>query len=212
MAKQNEQHERTYPIGLRVDGCKCVVIGGGAVAERKVAALTDCRADVHVVGPTFTESLAADEAITRHEAEYDPTVLDGATLVIAATDDPAVNARVAADARGRGILVNVVDTPDACDFYCPAVVRRGPLAIAIHSGGAAPALAKTLRLRLESQFDPKFGSFVEACGRIRIKIMDTVGDPAARSRMLKRLGDEQAASLFFSDGFEALARYVWEQT
>ena len=212
MAESNAQHERTYPIGLRVDRRRCLVVGGGNVAERKVAGLLDCGADVHAVSPTFTDALAANEAITRHGGEYAPALLDGAVLVIAATDDAEVNRRVAADARGRGIPVNVVDTPALCDFYCPAVVRRGPLAIAIHSGGAAPALLKTLRRRLEQEFGPEYAALFEALGRVRLQVLDTVDDPPTRSLMLRRLGDGQAVSIFFERGFDALMQYVREQT
>ena len=198
-------------MGLRLTGRKCLVVGGGTVAARKVAALVGCGADVHVVSPTFGEALAADESITRHASAYDPALLDGAALVIAATDDEAVNRRVAEDAWSRGILVNVVDTPSLCDFYCPAVVRRGPLAIAIHSGGAAPALARRLRQQLEREFGPAYEALAEALGRLRREIIETVDDPVIRSRRLRRLGEDETIEAFFRHGADALRRAVFEE-
>ena len=208
MAERDEQHERTYPIGLRIAGRRCVVVGGGRVAERKVRGLLACGAQVHVASLTFAETLAALETITRHEGAYDPAVLDGAALVIAATSDRSLNARVAADARARGIWVNTADDPANCDFYCPAVVRRGALALAIHTGGAAPALARTLRRLLERQFGADWEPLLEALGRLRGEILEQVTDPAERKRRLMRLGDPAAGEAFAAGGVDALRCYV----
>jgi precorrin-2 dehydrogenase/sirohydrochlorin ferrochelatase len=200
MAEHESQPERTYPIGLRVAGRRCLIVGGGEVAARKAAGLLECGADVHAVAPTFVEALRDEDRITRHVGEYDAALLEGAVLVIAATDEPAVNHRVAADARARGIASNVVDDPAACDFFCPAVVRRGPLAIAIHSGGAAPALARRLREQLDGQFDARYGSFVEALGRARRRIQAEVADAGRRAAMRRRLGGADTEAAFFSGG------------
>jgi precorrin-2 dehydrogenase/sirohydrochlorin ferrochelatase len=209
MAEPTAKHERTYPIGLRVAGRRCVVVGGGPVAERKVRGLLACGAEVHAVAPAFTDALGA-AAITRHRQEYEPAVLDGAVLVIAATDEPAVNTRVAADARAREIWVNVVDAPGECDFYCPAVVRRGPLAVAVHTGGAAPALAATLRRRLDAQFGPQWAELLEALGRLRRELLAEGLDAPTRRRRLRRLGDPAVFEIFAAEGIEGLRRHVWE--
>ena len=142
-----------FPVLLDLRGRGCVVIGGGLVAERRVASLLTAGAAVTVVSPRVTAALVADAAAgrLRHVARiFEPADLDGATLAFTATDDGRVNAEVAREGRARGVWVNAADDPAHCDFLLPAVVRRGPLVVAVGTGGRSPALARAIREELEA--------------------------------------------------------------
>jgi precorrin-2 dehydrogenase/sirohydrochlorin ferrochelatase len=144
-----------YVACLRLAGRRCVVVGGGAVGLEKVEGLLACDADVTLVAPEAVPELAQharDGSITWERREYRSGDLDGAFLVIASTDVTDVNIRVFEDAERRAMLVNVVDVPPLCNFILPAIVRNGPLAIAISTAGASPALAKRMRDEIAEQF------------------------------------------------------------
>jgi precorrin-2 dehydrogenase / sirohydrochlorin ferrochelatase len=137
-----------YPLCLEMAGRPCLVVGGGPVAERKVAGLLDAGAWLTVVSPTATEALyawARADRIRLVEREYAAADLAGHPVVFVATDDGRVNAAVARDAWAAGLLINAADDPAHCDFILPAVVRRGDLTVAVSTGGASPALARTVR-------------------------------------------------------------------
>ena len=138
-----------YPIVLDLTGAHVVVVGGGRVALRKVQGLLDAHADVTVVAPSVVDEIGRlpVRVVTR---AYEPGDLATARLVITATDDPAVNAAVAADAAGRGIWVNSADDPANCTFTLPAIARSGPITVAVSTGGASPALASHLRTEIEA--------------------------------------------------------------
>jgi precorrin-2 dehydrogenase/sirohydrochlorin ferrochelatase len=145
-----------YPIFLDLTGRRCVVVGGGNVAEGKVRGLLAAQASITVVAPSLTpplRDLVADAQIQHREGEYDISDLEGADLCFVATDDGAINARVAADARSRRILVNAADDPGNCDFILPAVVRSGNIVLAASTGGTSPALARRLREDLTAFLD-----------------------------------------------------------
>jgi precorrin-2 dehydrogenase/sirohydrochlorin ferrochelatase len=129
---------------LDLRGRRCVVIGGGAVGLEKTKGLLACGARVTVVSPELLDDLQALD-VTWRRARYRQSDLRGAFLVIAATSDRTVNERVHRDAEARGILCNVADVPDLCNFILPAVHREGPIAVAVSTGGASPALAKRIR-------------------------------------------------------------------
>jgi uroporphyrin-III C-methyltransferase/precorrin-2 dehydrogenase/sirohydrochlorin ferrochelatase len=163
-----------FPIFADLRDRAVLVVGGGAVARRKVAALLEAGARVIVGAPTLDdalEALAATGRITHLAGEFEPEWLDTVWLAIAATDDPAVNRSVAAAGDARRIFVNVVDVAALSSFQVPAVVQRGPLAIAISSGGAAPMLARALREKFETEIDESWGAlaslFAEARDAIR---------------------------------------------
>ena len=144
-----------YIACLRLSGRRCLVIGGGEVALEKVEGLLACDADVTVVAPEAhpeLSQLALEGSIRWERREYDPGDLDGSFLAIAATDDTDVNIRVYEDAEDRAMLVNVVDVPPLCNFILPAIVRTGPLAIAISTAGASPALAKRMKREIGELF------------------------------------------------------------
>lgn len=173
-----------YPLGLKISGRHCLVVGGGAVAERKVASLLECGADVAVVAPDATEQIrswAGSHRIALSERPFQPSDVAGALLVIAATNDPAVNSAVSDAARASGALVNVVDVPDLCDFYVPASVTRGDLQITIGTGGASPALAKRLRMDLDRRFGPEYEAYLQLLARLRTESKARVPDRAKRN-------------------------------
>lgn len=153
-----------YPVFLDLRGKRCVVVGGGSIAVRKVEGLREAEAVVTVVAPEIGEMPPDVECISR---AFQPADLDDATLVFAATDDPEVNALVASEANARRILVNVVDDPEHCSCILPAVVRRGALRIAVSTAGASPALARKLRQELEATYGPEYGELVELLWRLR---------------------------------------------
>jgi siroheme synthase-like protein len=155
---------------LRIKGERCVVIGGGEVAERKARTLLDCGAFPIVVSPVSNEGLRhlSDRGVIEVvEREYDPVDLAGARLVIAATDDDRVNARVAEKANQLGILVNVVDSAELSDFILPSLVQRGDLNIAISTGGRSPALARKLRTVLEQALGQEYGELALLLSEVR---------------------------------------------
>jgi len=163
-----------YPLFLDIANRRCVVVGGGDVAERKVARLLDFGASVTVVGRNLTPGLEVwkkEGRITHVQAGYDKALIDGAFLVIGATDQDAVNAKIASDAREKGVLVNIVDDPERCDFILPALLTRGELLIAISTGGKSPALAKKLREDLEPLFGKEYKTLLDIMGQLREKLL-----------------------------------------
>ncbi len=159
-----------YPIHLALEGNRVLVVGGGSVAERRVERLLWAGARVRVVSPDLTSALAdlRDRGALEHRARpFDPDDLEGAVLAFAATDDPAVNHRVADEARRLGILVNVADDPLFCDFTLPACVIRDALVISVSTNARSPGLAAALRRRLEAQFGPEWGTLTAILSEAR---------------------------------------------
>jgi precorrin-2 dehydrogenase / sirohydrochlorin ferrochelatase len=144
-----------YIACLRLSGRRCLVVGGGEVGLEKVEGLLACDADVTLVAPDAVpelEELAREDSIHWERRAYDPADLEGSFLVIASTDDTDVNIRVYEDAEARAMLVNIVDVPPLCNFILPAIVRTGPLAIAISTAGASPALAKRMKREIAEAY------------------------------------------------------------
>jgi precorrin-2 dehydrogenase/sirohydrochlorin ferrochelatase len=190
-----------YPMMVDVAGKRCLVVGGGTVAERKVTLLVECDADVEVVSPRTTARLTALATAGRlrlRRRTVRPSDLRGAFLVVVATDDPQVNREVAEAVRTAGGLVNVADDPDACTFLVPSVVRRGDLTIAISTGGGSPALAKKLRQRLEQTIGPEYEAFLGALRALRERARQAIADPERRQAIYRRAVE--------SDLFEQVAR------
>ena len=149
-----------YPVNLVVAGRRCLVVGGGHIAARKVEGLLACGAQVHVIAPDVVADIADNPAVTVTRRAYEDGDVDGYRLVIAATDDRAVNARVFDDGERRGVWVNSADDPALCSFTLPSVVRRGPITVAVSTGGHSPALATWLRGRIESEIGPEYETLV----------------------------------------------------
>ncbi len=144
-----------YIACLKLKNRRCLVVGAGEIGLEKVEGLLACGGDVTLVAPRANaalEELAAEGSITYHQREYEPADLDGHLIAIAATDDTDVNIRVYNDAEERAMLINVVDVPPLCNFILPAIVRTGPLAVAISTAGASPALAKRMKREIQEMF------------------------------------------------------------
>jgi precorrin-2 dehydrogenase / sirohydrochlorin ferrochelatase len=176
-----------FPMFLKLGGRRCVVVGGGLVAESKIDSLLTSGGIVTVISPTLTSSLK------RHEQQesfmwiarrFESADLDGAFLVIAATSEDATNELVFREAERRGILCNAVDQPPRCHFYFPAVVRRGALQIAISTAGLSPSLAQRLRKQFEVEFAPEYGEWLLWLGVVRDALMQRGLDFGTRKRLL----------------------------
>jgi siroheme synthase-like protein len=180
-----------YPVFLEMRDRPCVVVGGGTVAERKVEGLLAAGAQVTVISPTLTPALATlkEEGRLRHVARpYREGDLEGCEVAVAATDDRAANADVAAEGRSASgrIWVNAVDDPPNCDFILPSVIRRGDIVIAASTGGASPALARRLREELEAFLSEDYGPLAELLQDVRqeLRSRGIVVDPEAWQRAI----------------------------
>ncbi|MFC4600421.1 precorrin-2 dehydrogenase/sirohydrochlorin ferrochelatase family protein [Cohnella hongkongensis] len=184
-----------YPLLLRLDGRKCVVFGGGAVAQRKTGGLLEANADVHVVSPQITPALLEWSRLGRlrwSEREAEEKDMEGATLVFAATDRPEVNARLAEAAAERGIPANVADDGENGDFIVPAVLRRGGLVLTASASGAGPALPVRIVGELAERYGPIYNENVEVLRTIRRIVKAEVEDPAERRALLAAAVTDEA--------------------
>jgi uroporphyrin-III C-methyltransferase/precorrin-2 dehydrogenase/sirohydrochlorin ferrochelatase len=211
------------PISLVVKGRRCVVVGGGEVAARKVEMLRKAQALVTVVAPDLGENLKAlvqRGEVAHHADRFAPSDLDDAMLVIAATDDQAVNLAVHAAALARRIPVNVVDQPKLCTFAMPAIIDRSPILVAISTGGTSPVLARLLRARLESLIPAGLGRLAALGEKFRGLVKQRILEPTLRRLFWERVfggpiselalaGQVERAETAFHD---ALARAEREQT
>lgn len=173
-----------YPIFLNIAGKRCLVIGGGQVAERKAASLLDCGGRVTVISPRLCPELEAKRAQGAIEAQvrdFRPGDLEGVFLAIAATDDPGVNDSAVKEAHIRGTMINVVDQPGECDFIVPSVVRRGELLIAISTGGRSPALARKVREEMEGRFGPEYGALLDLVSQVRRELSNRGCHPSPQA-------------------------------
>ena len=143
-----------FPVSLVVQGRRCLVVGSGEVAERKAAQLRACGALVDVVS----------------QGAYEPGGLGGVRLVVVATADPAFNHAIYTEAEAAGVWVNAADDPANCSFTLPAVVRRGPVTVAVSTGGHSPALASWLRRRFEDEIGPEYGELAELLAGVRAEL------------------------------------------
>lgn len=167
-----------YPVFWDITGKKCVVVGGGEVAARKVVRLLDCGAKVCVVSPQIVPELVAIKKEGRIEHignEYAGEHLCGAFLVIGATDNEQTNAAISQDAKTKGIPVNIVDDPQKCDFILPSLVERGDLTITCGTGGNSPALARYLREELENVYGEEYATLLNILGQLRSRMEKNVG-------------------------------------
>ncbi len=178
------------PIFIDVSGRRCVVIGGGEIAERKTRSLIEAGAAVTVVSPALTAGLAAlanRDAIQYLGRTYQAGDLEGAFLAFAATAEIATESAVAAEASARGVLINVADVPDLCSFIAPAVIQRGGLQIAISTGGASPAFARKIREELEDHLGPEYELMIDLLAASRRWLRSREVNLDVRARMLTSL-------------------------
>jgi precorrin-2 dehydrogenase/sirohydrochlorin ferrochelatase len=202
-----------YPIFLELDGRRVVIVGGGTVAVRKAEAILDTGARSVVVAPRIDETLRKVCAGTKAElieSKYSKDYLAGATLVIAATNDEALNKQIYKDCQQLEILCNVVDSPGLCDFFVPAVVKRGDLQIAIGTEGQCPAYAGHIRKKLEKIFTEKHGEFLAELEAIREHIIKNVPDEIERKALLGQIVDDESFDKFIQNGRECWRKNIEE--
>jgi len=188
-----------FPMFLKLEGRNCLVLGAGSVGEQKIRSLLDCGAQIRVVAPSASSAVrewANDGLLAWLQRPYESADLDGVFLVVAATSSVDVNHAIYRDAQARGILCNVVDDPPHCDFYYPAVVRRGKLQIAISTAGLSPALAQRIRKQLEGEFPPAYASWLEELGSRRELLFRAGGDSEVRQKRLHQLATREAFKEF----------------
>ncbi len=194
-----------YPVYLNLHDKRAVVIGAGGVGARKVQALADAGARIVVVAPNIDTAFAD---FTQHnnieviEAKYEKQYLAEAVICIAATDDRTTNERIYEDCQELSVLCNIVDVPDLCDFYVPAIVKRGPLQIAISTDGNCPAYAGHVRRKLEDLFTETHGRFVTELEKARQKVIKQIDDPNQRKALLGQLVKDESLKFFIDNGPE----------
>jgi len=214
---RSENRPPLFPAFLDLRGKRAVVVGGGDVAARKARALERCGAELTIVAPRLCDALAERVRLgsARHRAKrFEVADLAEAQLVIAATDDPAVNADVADAAHAAGIAVNVADDAERSSFVMASVVERGPLQIAISTSGASPALARRLHARIEGAVPEGYGALATLAGRYRAAAIRRLADPQARKRFWARVMEGPIAALAIegrgTEAREALERALDE--
>lgn len=194
------------PVMLKVRGWRCVVVGGGGVAQRRARALVEAGADVIVVAPAMDDAFSG-LGVTVVQRGFEAGDLEGARLVVIASDDAATNEAAAAEAKVRGILVNHAGAPDNGDFDVPAHTRHGPLTLAVHTGGISPAAAATIRRTLSDALDADWPRLLELAAPYRSLIQQRYADPAQRQARLRRLTDPAAMAILKAQGDTALRRH-----
>jgi siroheme synthase-like protein len=207
---------RYFPVYLDIARRKCVVVGGGEVALRKVQSLLDCQAAVTVVSPAFSgglEQLAQQGAVTLVRRKYLNGDLNGAMLAIAATDERETNIEVSREAREKTIPVNVVDVPDFSDFIVPSYFSRGDITIAVSTAGGSPALARKIRTRLQTELGEEYAVLARIASDVRreMKRQGRTVDAehwqqaldVDRLLTLIRQGDQDGARRLLSDNLRA---------
>jgi len=210
-----------FPIVLKVEGRRALVVGGGRQAARKVELLLDAGAEVTVIAPRLEEDfsrLSKNPRLHHLDAALDAEALKGCVLAIGASEaDESLNERLYALATDREIPVNVVDCPELCSFIMPAVVNRAPLMIAISTGGQAPILSRILRARFETLLPAAYGRLTEFAGAQRARVKEALHDPTLRRRFWERVvlgpvaerifaGEEAAAAQLMDDAIAEAAR------
>lgn len=181
---------RYYPVCLDIQNRKCLVVGGGQVGTRKVQTLLVCGARVTVVSPEVTAELAEaarQEKIELRQRAYRTSDMEGAFLVIGATNNETLNRQVHKDAEKAGRLCNIADQPHLCNFVLPALACQGDLIIAISTSGRSPAFAKHLRRRLQAQFGPEYGRFLDLMGAVRNRLLAAEHAPEAHKPLFEQL-------------------------
>jgi precorrin-2 dehydrogenase / sirohydrochlorin ferrochelatase len=194
-----------FPAFLNLTQKKAVVIGGGRIAERKILGLIEAGAAVTVISPEITKKIEKEktrERVVHIQRKYRKGDLQGAFLVIAATDAAEVNRRIAAEAE---CLLNIVDTPEFCNFIVPSSMRRGPLTVAVSTGGVSPAFSRTVRKEIEKVFGKETGAYLEFVARLRAETLRTLPEGRKRSDLLKKIGSAEMLECLREKGPEETA-------
>ena len=190
---------RLFPMFLKLEGRPCLVVGAGTVAESKIASLIEADAQVIVVAPDATPAVRAwaqSNRVEWRQRGFQPGDLDGMFMVVAATSSTELHKKIFREATQRGVLCNIVDVPELCDFYYPAVVQRGALQVAVSTSGKSPALAQRLRMEIEEQFGPEYEAWLEYLGEARDKLQSQKLHPEERKRLLHELASTAAFEAF----------------
>src|SRR5256712_1294718 len=191
--------DELFPLFLKLAGRPCLIVGGGVVAEAKMQGLLRCGAEVRVVASEATPGIreaAIAGRIVWDERPFLPADLAGVLLVVAATNSAELHEEIFRRCQQAGILCNAVDEPERCGFYCPAIVRRGALQLAISTAGHSPFLAQRLRRELEERFGPEYGPWLEEIGLQRRELFQADISPESRRAILKELSSERAFADF----------------
>src|SRR5215470_44644 len=179
-----------YPIFLKLEGRKVLIVGGGNIAEQKIEGVLRSATDVTVVAPKLTDRIRSwvQQGLLKHVADdYRAGMAQGCFLVIACTDSEAVNRAIYVEASHAGAIANAVDDPDYCHFYAPAVVSRGDFQIAISTGGASPALAQHVRRELEQRYGEEYGPWTSWLGRTRSALRQALPRSEGRKQLIRML-------------------------
>ncbi len=188
-----------FPLFLKLEGRRCLVVGAGKIGQPKIASLLGGKGTVEVIAPEATQTVRAwarDGRIRWLKRAFRDSDLDGCFLVIAATSSRELHEEIHRLARQRGVLCNVVDVPELCDFYYPAVLKRGALQIAISTGGQSPALAHRLRKELEAQFGPEYEDWLAELGEVRRRIRAGNGKTTEKNARLHASASEESFQQF----------------
>jgi precorrin-2 dehydrogenase/sirohydrochlorin ferrochelatase len=186
-----------YPLFIKMEGVDVLVIGGGKVAERKVRSLLKAGARVLLVSPIVTSGLRRlidGGRITWRERVFQPSDLDGVRLAFCATDDAGMHSLAVKEGKQRGVLMNVVDVPELCEFIVPSVVQRGDLTVAVSTGGSSPALAKKIRKEMDAHFGPEYREFLKLLKQVRPIVQGALRD-VQRRRLFRELADSEVLDL-----------------
>jgi len=186
-----------FPIFLKLEGRRCLVVGAGKIATPKIASLLRAGAAVTAVAPEASaeaQEWAAAGRIAWVTREFTESDLDGVFLVVTGTDVQAVNHRVAVAARERNLLVNSVDDPPDCDFYYPSLVRRGDLQVAISTAGKSPALAQRLREEIDGLLEPELEQWLDELGATRLRMLEVYRLSEERKRALHLLAKRETCT------------------
>ena len=194
------------PVMLKIEARRCVVVGGGRVACRRAASLLEAGAEVVVISPRVDSKLVELD-VTIHQRGYESGDLDGAFLVVVATNDPQVNSRVGLDAQAAGVLTNRADDPNQGDVVIPAHARHGPVTVAVSTGGVSAEAASTIRRYLSNALDPDWPRLLQIIAPYRTRAVNEVPDPLLRRQQLKRLASAEALDKLKMEGESGLHQY-----
>ena len=206
--------EGYFPVLLRLEDKPCLVVGGGPVAERRIASLMEAKAKVRVVSPRITGAIrqwAEEGVLEAVERAYLPGDQDGMYLVVAATDDAGVNDAVLELARRHNRAVNMVERPELGDFIVPSVVRRGKLVIAVSTLGASPSVAASVRRQIEACFGEEYETYLDFLSEFRLRTQELVQDTRARQELYRSVLQENVLEKIKNGEFEDWRSRVMSQ-
>ncbi len=198
-----------FPMFLKFEGRQCLVVGAGRIGEPKIGGLLETGARIRVVALDASAAVrewAREGKLELELRAFSADDLAGVFLAVVATNSRTLNERVYHEAQRRGVLCNVVDVPDLCDFFYPAVVRRGDLQIAVSTGGQSPSLAQKIRQQLEKQFGPGYAAWVAELGETRKLILESDLDKERKLELLHSLASREALEAALAEEPELSAK------